>query len=440
MCQGNGYTNIARIPINTANLADLLPVASAWPGDEYNPCPFYEKNSPPLIQGETPGSTPFRLNLHIGDVGHTFIAGPTGSGKSTILALIAAQHLKYKDAQVFVFDKGHSMFPLCSGVGGSHFDIGYEGSDGEMLHQFMPLSEIDSTNDLLWANNWIENCLELQGVQINAAKRTLISEAMNRLRSSPNRSMSEYVSNLQDREMREAMNFYTIGGDAGKLLDGEHDSAKWNTFNVLEVGSLMETGDRMVLPVLLYLFKKIERSLKGRPTLLILDECWLMLDHPVFRAMIREWLKTLRKANTAVVMATQSIEDAAKSGIMDVINTSCLTKILLPNSSIRDDQIGRFYRDSLSMNENEIELLAYAIPKQQYYYRSEKGKRIFELNLRARTLAYVGRSSPDDIASLRRMIEAYPENWRDIWFEHCSGGDSFRTHDHPITEKIVATA
>lgn len=436
---GNGYTNIARIPINTANLADLLPVASAWPGDEYNPCPFYELNSPPLIQGETPGSTPFRLNLHIDDVGHTFIAGPTGSGKSTLLALIAAQHLKYKDAQVFVFDKGHSMFPLCSGVGGSHFDIGHEDSNGEMLHQFMPLAEIDTTNDLLWANNWIENLLQLQGVQMNAAKRSLVSEAMNRLRSSPNRSMSEYVANLQDTEMREALNFYTIGGDAGKLLDGEYDSAEWKTFNVMEVGGLMETGDRMVLPVLLYLFKKIERSLTGRPTLLILDECWLMLDHPVFRAMIREWLKTLRKANTAVVMATQSIEDAAKSEIMDVINTSCLTKILLPNSAIYDDQIGKFYRESLSMNDNEIELLAHAIPKQQYYYRSVKGKRIFELNLRPKTLAYVGRSSPADITKIRYLIDQYPDNWTNKWLDHCMGvrslGDARETD-----EQVVAIA
>lgn len=436
---GNGYTNITRIPINTANLADLLPVASAWPGDEYNPCPFYEAESPPLIQGETPGSTPFRLNLHIGDVGHTFIAGPTGSGKSTLLALIAAQHLKYKDAQVFVFDKGHSMLPLCSGVGGSHFDIGHEDRNGEMIHQFMPLADIDKTNDILWANNWIENCLELQGVKVNAAKRTLISEAMNRLRTSPNRSMSEYVANLQDREMSEALNFYTIGGDAGKLLDGERDSADWKTFNVMEVGGLMETGDRMVLPVLLYLFKKIERSLTGRPTLLILDECWLMLDHPVFRAMIREWLKTLRKANTAVVMATQSVEDAAKSGIMDVINTSCLTKILLPNSSIYDDQIGKFYRESLSMNDNEIELLAHAIPKQQYYYRSEKGKRIFELNLRPKTLAYVGRSSPEDISTLRYMMEEHPDNWRHYWLDHCTGKHIYSKEPLSPMKQVAAT-
>ncbi len=436
---GNGYTNIARIPINTTNLADLLPVASAWPGDQFNDCPFYESQSPPLIQGETPGSTPFRLNLHIDDVGHTFIAGPTGSGKSTLLALIAAQQLKYRDAQVFVFDKGHSMYPLCSGVGGSHFDIGFEQGDGSLLHQLMPLQEIDASHDFLWACSWIESCLELQGVTLNAPMRTLVNEAMNRLRASPNRSLTEFVANLQDRELREALNVYTIAGDGGKLLDGEVDTANWSNFNVIEVGLLMETGERMVLPVLLYLFKKIERSLKGRPTLLILDECWLMLDHPVFRAMIREWLKTLRKANVAVVMATQSVEDAAKSGIMDTINSSCLTKILLPNAAIYDSEIQKFYRQSLSMNDNEIDLLAHAIPKQQYYYRSTKGRRLFELNLRPKTLAFVGRSSPSDIQKLRLMMEENPQNWQALWLDYCTVNGMLESVEERI-EKVAMSA
>ena len=48
-----------------------------------------------------------------------------------------------------------------------------------------------------------------------------------------------------------------------------------------------------------------------------------MLGHPVFRAKIREWLKVLRKANCAVVLATQSLSDAARSGILDVLIESC---------------------------------------------------------------------------------------------------------------------
>ena len=76
----------------------------------------------------------------------------------------------------------------------------------------------------------------------------------------------------------------------------------------------MNLGDKYALPVLLYLFRRIETSLKGQPAMIVLDEAWMMLGHPVFREKIREWLKVLRKANCMVLMATQSLTDAAHSG------------------------------------------------------------------------------------------------------------------------------
>ena len=84
-------------------------------------------------------------------------------------------------------------------------------------------------------------------------------------------------------------------------------------------------GDRNLIPVLLYLFRRIEKRLTGEPSLLILDEAWLMLGHPVFRDKIREWLKVLRKANCAAVLAPQSISDADRSAIIDVLKEICPT-------------------------------------------------------------------------------------------------------------------
>ena len=94
-----------------------------------------------------------------------------------------------------------------------------------------------------------------------------------------------------------------------------------------EIEELMNLGEKFALPVLLYLFRRIERALQGQPAVIILDEAWLMLGHPAFRAKIREWLKVLRKANCLVLMATQSLSDAANSGILDVIMESTATKM-----------------------------------------------------------------------------------------------------------------
>ena len=87
--------------------------------------------------------------------------------------------------------------------------------------------------------------------------------------------------------------------------------------------------------------------------------------HPAFRAKIREWLKVMRKANCLVLMATQSLSDAAQSGILDVIVESTATKIFLPNVYARDEE--RRTVSSHGVEARQIEILATAIPKRQYY-------------------------------------------------------------------------
>ncbi|MGL4209842.1 MAG: conjugal transfer protein TrbE, partial [Candidatus Adiutrix sp.] len=98
---GNWFANVRRPLMSTINLAHILPLASIWPGSATCPCPFYPTNSPPLMICTTDGSTPFRFNLHCGDLGHTMIMGPTGAGKSTLLALICAQFIRYEGGRVF---------------------------------------------------------------------------------------------------------------------------------------------------------------------------------------------------------------------------------------------------------------------------------------------------------------------------------------------------
>ena len=106
----------------------------------------------------------------------------------------------------------------------------------------------------------------------------------------------------------------------------------------------MNLGQKYALPTLLYLFRRIERDLHGQPAAIILDEAWLMLGHAAFREKIREWLKVMRKANCFVLMATQSLSDAANSGILDVIVESTATKIFLPNVHARDQDTAALYR------------------------------------------------------------------------------------------------
>ena len=75
------------------------------------------------LKQTTPEGLPFYLNLHVNDVGHTFIAGATGTGKSVFLNTLVCNYLKYKDAKVFIFDKSASSRVLTKAMGGNFYNL-----------------------------------------------------------------------------------------------------------------------------------------------------------------------------------------------------------------------------------------------------------------------------------------------------------------------------
>ena len=409
---GHGRENVRRPMIHSLNLAHLIPTTAAWPGPAKNPCPFYPKNSPPLFYAATTGNAPFRVCLHVGDVGHTLILGPTGAGKSTLLEFIAAQHMRYRGARVMKFEKGYSSFVLYNAMGGTYYDIGGEYQE----YAFCPLARVDKHDERIWAEDYIETLLALQGFKVEAAHRTLIRAALNSLATAEPeaRTMTHFHAALQHDGMKEALHFYTLdGGNA--MLDAPADNLRFGNIQVFEMEHLMNMGEKHVVPVLLYLFRCIERLLDGAPVLLILDEAWLMLSHPLFQAKIREWLKVMRKANCAVIFATQEISDVGKSPIRDVIYQSCETKILLPNPDARTiESMYEQYR-LIGLNERQIDLISHASKKRDYYYMSSLGRRMFSLGLGPLCLAFVGASSKEDVSLARQLMQKHGRRWPVEW-------------------------
>jgi type IV secretion system protein VirB4 len=216
---GDGYSNVRRVLLHTLNLADMLPIASVWAGLRENPSALMPKHSPPLVFAATSGATPFRINLHVSDVGHTLVVGPSGAGKSTALGLIAAQWFRYRRAQVFAFDRGYSIWMLTKAVGGEFYDLAGPKTD----LAFCPLKDIDGDSDLQWAVGWIEVLCELNGLKFGPRHRNAASEAVLRLRQSPTRTLTELSAEVQDTEIRDALQHFTVMGPMGQLLDADHD-------------------------------------------------------------------------------------------------------------------------------------------------------------------------------------------------------------------------
>jgi type IV secretion/conjugal transfer VirB4 family ATPase len=400
---GHAYANVRQPPISTLNLAHMIPLSAVWAG----PARDEHFQAPPLFFGKTEGSTPFRFSLHVGDVGHTLIVGPTGAGKSVLLSLMAMQFRRYRNSQIFAFDFGGSIRTAALAMGGDWHDLGGSLSAGsEDSVSLQPLARIDDAAERAWAAEWVAAILAKEGVPIDPTAKDHIWSALNSLASSPvqERTITGLAVLLQSTALKQALQPYCVGGPFGRLLDAEAEHLGSASVQAFETEGLIGAGAAPA--VLTYLFHRIEGRLDGRPTLLIIDEGWLVLDDPAFAQQLREWLKTLRKKNASVVFATQSLFDIDGSSIAPAIVESCPTRVFLPNERAIEPQITAIYR-RFGLNDRQIEILACATPKRGYYCQSRRGNRLFELGLGPVALAFCAASSKADHAAIERVLSEH---------------------------------
>jgi type IV secretion system protein VirB4 len=381
---GHTYANVRQPPISTLNLSHMMPLSAVWAG----PARDDHLRAPPLFYAKTEGATPFRFALHVGDVGHTMIVGPTGAGKSVLLALMALQFRRYRDSQVFVFDFGGSIRAATLAMGGDWQDLGGSLTDdaASTSVSLQPLALIHHVPERAWAADWLVDILLREGVTITPDVKEYIWAALTSLASAPveERTITGLTVLLQSSVLKQALRPYCIGGAHGRLLDAEHEHLGIANVQAFETEGLV--GTKAAPAVLSYLFHRIEARFDGRPSLLIIDEGWRALDDSGFADKIKEWLKTLRKKNVSVVFSSQSLADIEASPIAPVLVESCPTRIFLANERAIEPQITAVY-ERFGLNARQIEIIARATPKRDYYCQSRRGNRLFELGLGSVALA-----------------------------------------------------
>lgn len=419
---GHGSCNVRRLFMNSVNLAHVLPLHSIWAGNLHcSSASLLPKNSPPAFYAATIGKTPFRFHLDVSDVGHQIVLGPTGSGKSTYLGFLISQFLRYKDAQIFVFDKDFSHQALTHALNGFHYDIG----NAEEL-SFCPLADLSTETKKIRAEQFIEDLIELQKISITPEIRAAIHQAIEELSKSTQNenNLTVFKSIVQNDQVRAAIQFYTLEGQI-KLLDATHDSMHKGHLQTFEMNWLLGQKPEIYLPILRYLFDQIESRLDeshgSKPTLIVLEEAWAYLSHEVFSKKLKDWLKTLRKKNARVIFATQSLADlydpmtknltATTAAIME----SCLTKIYLPNSAIESET--RELYQKMGLTERQIEIISQiAVPKRHYYVTTPEGNRLIELfdHINVLALLFIGLSK-EKSQELIACKNHYKEEWVYHW-------------------------
>jgi type IV secretion system protein VirB4 len=403
MQPGNAYANVRRPVISSGNLSHIIPLSSVWSGMA---CNDFTKEAfgctSPLLICSTASKTAFFLNLNVGDLGHAFIFGPAGAGKSTLLSLIVSQFLKYKKANVIILDKDKSARGITMACGGVYAEPG--GADVA----FQPLRDLESDVELSWANEFIKLLLEMQGITCDAVMSEAIVAALKQIRSdkAPGRrtlsTFQQYVNYTSPESglniIRTGIQPYTINGEYGRIFDADDTRLSLSKWVMIEMGTLMKMGSAAVTPALMFLFHFIEKMYTKPngdptydPTLLVLDEAWVFLDNDYFARKIEEWLVTLRKKRVFCIFATQEVSKAANCRLRTTIVSQCLTKIYLADPNAQSAIIAEYYR-FFGLEDHEIAALSHARMKRDYFYKSPKGSRLFELNLDEFQLALL---SPD---------------------------------------------
>ena len=177
----------------------------------------------------TEGSTPFRFSLHVGDVGHTLVVGPTGAGKSVLLALMALQFRRYPTLpglclRLRRLDPGRG-----ARHGGDWHDLGGALSDSAAEPvALQPLARIDDAAERGWAADWIAAILAREKVDITPEVKEHLWSALTSLASAPvgERTLTGLSVLLQSKSLKRALQPYCLGGPFGRLLDAESRAAR----------------------------------------------------------------------------------------------------------------------------------------------------------------------------------------------------------------------
>ena len=398
---GHPRNNPRRPILSSLNVADLVPLSTLWQGDTTVNCPQFPRNAPPLLVGRAASGEPYFFNLHSEGVGHTLLFGPTGAGKSALLALLAASFTKYPNARVEIFDRKRSIRYLTAAIGGTFIPVG---EDGRALAPIGGLLSCGRSH----VEDWITALVAESGADPGPATRREIRDTVRLLR--PGHSIADVLALVQSETARSALEAYAGGNHAG-IFDAVDDGIRISDWTVFETEALFSAGPGVAALALDYLFRMVEAGLDGRPTLILLDEAWAFLDHPLFARRIRSWLKELRKANASVVMATQSVADATASAITPVLLENCPTRIFLPNPAA----FSRASRDqyaSLGVTEEMIAIIATMKPKRHAYVVKPEGRRVVDFLLGPVALTLLGRTSVAEAADAERAAATDPDFWK----------------------------
>lgn len=327
---------------------------------------------------ETCHHTPYFLNLHYRDVAHTVVLGRSGAGKSFLLNFLITNLQKYAP-RTFIFDLGGSFETLTQLFAGSYTSVGVE-SSGFSIN---PFSVSPTKENLDFLTLFVKVLLEgPRSLELDpATERELYGQIENLYAVDPELRTLGVLSNTLPYALSERLRKWIRGGQFGFLFDNREDTISFSNFQCFDFQKMSQYPE-ILQPLLFYILHRAnavicDRGISSVFKAFFLDEAWVFLKNSSIQKYLIEALKTWRKHNAAMVLSTQSLDELRRSDLLDVILESCVTKIFLANPDMDRD----LYRRHFHLNEQEVELIAGLVPKQQFLIKTPELAKVANLTV-----------------------------------------------------------
>ena len=396
---GNGAHNLRRLALLETNAADLSFVFTLDQGERVSA--HLQREA--LAVFETPHRTPYAFNLHVQDVGHTLVLGATGSGKSFLLNFLVTHAQKYEPLTV-ILDLGHSYRKLAALLGGSYLELG-------LRHREVTINpfKLEPTPEHLhFLHAFVRVLLEgNDGYRLSELEDREVYEAVENLYMLDERQRRLFtVANLLPRALAARLHKWIEGGRYATLFDNLEDTLTVERLQVFDFEA-MRAYPALLEPLLFYVLHRVVASIQDPAEaatlkLCVMDEAWRFIQHPTLRAYVQEGLKTWRKCNAAMILATQTVEDFASVDLLRTVVESCPTKLLLANPSL-DRQ---HYADLFQLNEMELDLLTGLVARQQILLKRPDLTKVLTLTVDPKSY-WIYTNTPIDNARVTETFRQY---------------------------------
>jgi type IV secretion system protein VirB4 len=395
---GNRAFNLRRMWLLNTNYADLSFLFSLHTGETRNTHLDQEY----LAVLETNSSTPYFLNLHYQDIAHTLILGATGSGKSFFLNFLITNLQKYQPL-TYIFDLGGYYESLTKLFDGSYLRVGIE----HRSFTINPFRLPPTNENLHFLFSFIKVLIESGGYTMTAnEERDLYEQIGNLYEVDPDQRRLFTLANILSRNLAQYLYRWVERGQYGAIFDNVEDNLTFAPFQTFDFEG-MDKYPQVLEPLLFYILHRANASiydpaLETRFKAFVMDEAWRFLKNDSVRRYITEAVKTWRKRNAAMILATQSSDDLERSEMLSVIVESCATKMFLANSGMDREA----YRETFHLNETEAALITSLVPKQQILIKRPDFSKVVNLNVDP--IGYwLYTSNPYDNQRRREAFEKY---------------------------------